>query len=380
MEMEVQRADNIIGVVNAPPSKSYSHRAFIIASLAEGTSQLKYPLYSEDTLASLECCRAFGSDIEVKDMECTVKGMGGDLRTPDDVLNVKNSGTTLRIITSAASLATNYTVITGDNSLRSRPMQDLIQALQKLGVKLYSTRNNGKAPIIIKGGFTGGESSIKGNVSSQYISSILISAPYAENPVNLKVQGDFISKPYVDMTLDIMRKFGVNVEYQSADKSFHVTPQKYEATEYPIEGDYSSASYLIAAAAALNSDLTVKNLDSKSKQGDQIILDIVQQMGCDVQIKKNDVKLMSTGQLQGIDVELTNTPDLLPTVAALGAMASGTTRIRGVEHARYKETDRIHTSAMELAKLGVNVSEENDGLIIQGGVNGGIVDSHYDHD
>ena len=181
------------------------------------------------------------------------------------------------------------------------------------------------------------------------------------------------------MTLDIMCKFGVNVEYQSADKSFHVTPQKYKATEYTVEGDYSSASYLIAAGAALNSDLTVKNLDSKSKQGDQIILDIVQQMGCNVQIKKDEVKLTSTGQLQGIDVELTNTPDLLPTVAALGAMATGITRIRGVEHARFKETDRIHTTAMELAKLGVIVKEEHDGLIIQGGVNGGLVDSHHDH-
>ncbi len=379
MELEVQKADNIMGVVNAPPSKSYSHRAFIIASLAEGTSRLKYPLYSEDTLASLECCRALGSDIEVRNMECIVKGTGGDLQAPDDVLNVKNSGTTLRIITSVASLATNYTVITGDNSLRSRPMQDLIQSLQKLGVSLYSTRNNGKAPIIIKGGLIGGESTIKGNISSQYISSILISAPYAQNPVNLKVLGDFISKPYVDMTLDIMCKFGVNVEYQSIDKSFHVTPQKYKATEYTVEGDYSSASYLIAAGAALNSDLTVKNLDSKSKQGDQIILDIVQQMGCNVQIKKDEVKLTSTGQLQGIDVELTNTPDLLPTVAALGAMATGITKIRGVEHARFKETDRIHTTAMELTKLGVIVKEEHDGLIIKGGVNGGLVDSHNDH-
>lgn len=379
MELEVQRADNIRGVVNAPPSKSYSHRAFIISSLAEGTSQLKYPLYSEDTLASLECCRAFGSNIEVKNEECNVIGTGGDFNTPDDVLNVKNSGTTLRIITSAASLAANYTVLTGDNSLRERPMQDLIQALRKLGVNVYSTRNNGKAPIIIKGGLIGGESVIKGDVSSQYISSILLSAPYAENPVSLKVNGDFISKPYVDMTLDIMRKFGVNVEYQSVDKSFHVTPQKYNAIEYTVEGDYSSASYLIAAGAALNSDLTVKNLDSKSKQGDQIILDIVQEMGCNVQVKKDEVKLMSTGKLQGIDVELKNTPDLLPTVAALGAVASGTTRIRGVEHARYKETDRINTSAIELAKLGAIVKEEEDGLIIQGGVHGGVVDSHNDH-
>ncbi len=379
MELEVQRADNILGVVNAPPSKSYSHRAFIIATLAEGTSQLKYPLYSEDTMATLESCRSFGSNIEAKTRECKVKGTGGIFKTPDDVLNVKNSGTTLRIITSAASLAPNYTIITGDNSLRKRPMNDLIQALQKLGVSVISTRNNGKAPIIVKGGFNGGESVIKGDVSSQYISSIIISAPYADHSVDLKVIGDFISKPYVDMTLDIMHKFGVTVEYQISESSFHIPPQKYRATPYTVEGDYSSASYLIAAAAALNSDLTVKNLNSNSKQGDRMILDIVQEMGSDVKLKKDEVKIMSQGKLQGLDVDLRNTPDLLPTVAALGAMASGTTRIRGVEHARYKETDRIHTSATELTKLGAKVKEEEDGLIIQGGVHGGVVDSHHDH-
>ncbi len=157
MELEVQKADTIIGVVNAPPSKSYSHRAFIIAALAQGTSKLKYPLYSEDTMATLESCRAFGSRIEVKDEECTVNGTGGDLKTPNNVLDVKNSGTTLRIITSAASLAPNYTVITGDDSLRERPMQDLIQTLSKLGVKVCSSRNNGKAPIIVKGGLNGGD-------------------------------------------------------------------------------------------------------------------------------------------------------------------------------------------------------------------------------
>lgn len=379
MELEVKKAKSIQGVVNAPPSKSYSHRAFIIASLAEGISHLKYPLYSEDTLASLESCRALGAEMEVNDEECMVQGTGGSLKTPDNVLDVKNSGTTLRMITSMASLAPNHTVITGDNSLRKRPMDDLLIALEKLGVSAFSTRNNGNAPIVVEGGFKGGKTTIKGNVSSQYISSMLISAPYAENPVDLEVKGDFISKPYLDMTLDVMQEFGVEVEYAKDSQSFHVEPQKYQGTEYTVEGDYSSASYLVAAAAALDSDLTVKNLKSDSKQGDRMILDIVQEMGCEVKLKKDELKIMGQGKLQGIDVELSNAPDLLPTVAALGAMAEGTTRISGVEHARFKETDRIHTSATELSKLGVTLEEKEDGLIIEGGAHGGVVDSHHDH-
>lgn len=384
MELHVQQAKSIRGVVNAPPSKSYSHRAFIIASLAEGASRLKYPLYSEDTLASLDSCRALGCEIEVKEDECIIQGTSGDLKTPENVVDVKNSGTTLRIMTSVASLAPYYTVLTGDSSLRKRPMHDLLQSLENLGVSAISARNNGKAPIIVKGGFKGGTTAINGDVSSQFISSILIAAPYADEPVHLKVKGNFISRPYVEMTLDIMKDFGVTVNQKPSNSfnknhEFYVEPQKYKGTEYTVEGDYSSASYLIAAAAALNSNLTVKNINLDSKQGDRVILDIVKKMGCEVKLKKDEVEIHGHGELQGIDVELENTPDLLPTVAALGAMAKGTTHIKGVEHARYKETDRIHTCALELAKLGVSVMEEKDGLIIQGGALGGVVDSHNDH-
>lgn len=384
MELHVQQAKSIRGVVNAPPSKSYSHRAFIIASLAEGASRLKYPLYSEDTLASLDSCRALGCEIEVKEDECIIQGTSGDLNTPENVVDVKNSGTTLRIMTSAASLAPYYTVLTGDSSLRKRPMHDLLQSLENLGVSAISARNNGKAPIIVKGGFKGGTTAINGDVSSQFISSILIAAPYADEPVHLKVKGNFISRPYVEMTLDIMKDFGVTVDQKPSNSfnknhEFYVEPQKYKGTEYTVEGDYSSASYLIAAAAALNSNLTVKNLNLDSKQGDRVILDIVKKMGCEVKLKKDEVEIHGQGELQGIEVELENSPDLLPTVAALGAMAKGTTHIKGVEHARYKETDRIHTCALELAKLGVSVMEEKDGLIIQGGALGGVVDSHNDH-
>ena len=223
MEIVVQAADRIDGTVKAPPSKSYTHRAFIMALLADGISTIKDPLYSEDTLASLNSCKALGSRVKQHNCYCEIVGVSGKPKTPKNVLDLKNSGTTLRIITSVASLTDGYTVLTGDKSLRTRPMQNLLDALLPLGVSAFSTRNNGKPPIIIKGGFKGGKTSINGNVSSQYISSILMAAPYAENSVDLQIKGDFISKPYVDMTLDIMEKFKVDVHY---DRSRKIIPYR----------------------------------------------------------------------------------------------------------------------------------------------------------
>lgn len=379
MDLSVQAASRIEGTVKAPPSKSYTHRAFLMAFLAEGESVIRDPLYSEDTLASLNSCMALGSRVERTESQCRIHGIGGKPKTPQDVLDLKNSGTTLRIITSIASLTNGYTVLTGDESLKTRPMQDLLDALKPLGVDAYSTKNDGKPPIIVRGGFKGGETSINGNVSSQFISSIIMAAPYSKNPVDLHVKGEFISRPYVEMTLNLMNKFGVNVDYDRNDKSFHIEPQTYKSIDYTVEGDYSSASYIIAAAACLESDITIKNLMNDSKQGDKLILDIVREMGCEVKVKNNEVKIKGHGMLNGVDVNLQNAPDLLPTVAALGAMADGTTNIYGVEHARFKETDRIHTCSTELAKLGVSLTEKKDGMKIVGGVHGGVVKSHMDH-
>lgn len=379
MELEIQKTDRIEGVIKAPPSKSYTHRAIIISSLADGKSTLHDPLYSEDTLASLNVCRALGCDIKKEDDRCIVNGTGGVLETPEDVVNLKNSGTTLRIMTSVSALAPNYTVLTGDSSLRTRPMQDLLDALKNLGVTAFSSRGNGKPPICIKGGFKGGKTSIKGDVSSQFISSLLIASPYAQNSVDVGVMGDFISKPYVDMTTDIMKKFGVSVDYNRESVSFHIDPQTYKGRDYTVEGDYSSVSYIIGAAAALNGEVTVKNIFKDSKQGDKQILDIVRDMGAEVKVKKDEVNITGHGELHGTQVNLENAPDLLPTVAALGAISKGVTDIGNVEHARFKETDRIHTCALELSKLGVNVKEKKDGLTIEGGAKGGIVKSHGDH-
>lgn len=383
MELTVQRAEKVEGTVKVPPSKSYSHRAFVLASLADGRSVVRDALYSEDTLASLEACRALGAEFERKsDGECFIHGFGCSPSTPEDVLDVKNSGTTLRIMTSVSALASGFTVFTGDDSLRQRPMQDLLDSLKNLGVNVHSTKNDGKAPLIVEGGFKGGKTSIPGNVSSQFVSSILIAGACSEEGVDLEVEGEFISRPYVDMTLDIMEKFGVKVDYDKTGSSFHVDPQKYKGRDYTVEGDYSSASYLVAAASILESDLTIKNLFSDSKQGDKIILDVVKNMGTKLKLKSDEVKINGHGKLQGVDVDLHNAPDLLPTVAALGALAQGTTRIYGVEHARYKETDRIRTCAVELSKLGVLLEERRDGLVIHGGnstIHGGVVNSHNDH-
>jgi len=380
MKLKILKSPMIYGMVDAPPSKSYTHRSVIIASLARGESTLHNPLKAEDTLASADACKKFGAGIQEKPRKWIIEGVDGHPKTPDDVLDLKNSGTSLRILTSVAGLAEHYTILTGDSSLRSRPMQDLINALKPLGVKVISSRMNGKPPIIVKGGFKGGKTSILGSVSSQFISSILIAAPLSPEEVELKIEGEFISKPYVDMTIDVMEKFNATVEFNKKERTFHIKPQGYAGRDYKIEGDYSSASYLLGAVAVAGGELTIRNLPRDSKQGDKLILDILEDMGAEIRRKPEEVTIESDGRLQGVQVNLSDTPDLLPTVAVLGAIAEGVTVIEGVEHARFKETDRIKTCTMELSRLGIPVKEKKDGMIIKGGeIKGDTIYSHGDH-
>ena len=385
MDLKVEKRNKISGEIKAPASKSYSHRAFIAATLAEGQSILRDPLYSEDTLATLESCEQLGALFQRYPDKCIVQGTAGYIRTPENVIDVKNSGTSVRILSSIAAIAprANYTIFTGDESLRKRPMQDLIDALENLGVNIKSSQSNGTPPIIVKGGFEGGETDIKGDISSQFISSIIMASPYSKKPVTLNVKGTFVSKPYVNMTLSVISKFGIDFEYDTTNQpeysSYYIEPQKYECTDYTIEGDYSSASYIIAAASMINSDITIKNLYKDSMQGDKIIVDIIQKMGAKVTTKENEIHIKSDGNLKAFDVDLSNAPDLLPTVAVLMAQAEGTSKITGVEHARFKETDRVHNCAVELENVGMEVEELKDGLIIKGKATGGMVDSHLDH-
>ena len=259
--------------------------------------------------------------------------------------------------------------------------------------KNSSLNGNDKAPILIKPGYDGGETNIMGNVSSQFISSILISSPLSKHGTKLYVLPEFKSKPYVNMTLDIMRKFGVKtlsgyyLKHESCDKEYQgcridefiVRKQDYVACDYTVEGDYSSASYLLALIAINGGKAKIKNLFRDSKQGDKYILDILQKMGATIIRGEDYVEIASSGNLKAIDVDLSNAPDLLITVAVLAAMAEGTTNITGVAHARVKETDRIDTTCRELEKLDCKLTEREDGMSITGGVASGVVDSHGDH-
>lgn len=394
MILKVKIVSNIGGEVKAPPSKSYSHRAVILASLAKGTSKLYDMLFSEDTLASIRVCKALGAQINRKDNYLEVIGTNGRLHNScEGSIDLANSGTTLRLMTSVSALSDNEVILTGDESLQTRPMGLLMDALKPLGVETVSLNDDDKAPILIKPGYLGGETNIMGNVSSQFISSILISAPLSDCGVNLYVLPEFKSKPYVHMTWDIMRKFGIrsiksyylkhdscNREHQSCRiDEFKIPKQEYVACDYTVEGDYSSASYLLALIAINGGSARIKNLFRTSKQGDRFILDILQKMGATIVRGEDYVEIASGGNLKAIDVDLSNAPDLLITVAVLAAMAEGTSNITGVAHARLKETDRIDTTCRELEKLGCKLEEHEDGMSITGGVSSGTVDSHGDH-
>ena len=395
MNLKIKNFSKVEGIIKAPPSKSYSHRAVIIASLSKGTSKLYDILYSEDVLASINACKSLGAKITKKEDENNINylevvGSGGKLHNlSDDAIDLANSGTTLRIMTSVASLADNEVIFTGDGSLKTRPMAPLLKALNNLGVETDSLNNNDKAPILIKPGFKGGNVGILGNMSSQFISSILISSPLSDNGVELEVHEEFVSKPYVDMTISVMEKFGVNIESIEDKKKensefevkFIIPTQKYTSTDYVVEGDYSSASYLLATVAIAGGEITVQNLFKDSKQGDKLIIDILKDMGCNIDIKDNYIKIKSDGNLKAIsEINLANAPDLLLTVAILAAIAEGNTKVTGIAHARLKETDRIDTTCRELEKLGCELEEFEDSIIIKGKtIHGGIVNSHKDH-
>lgn len=394
MKLKFKRCLDVEGEIKAPSSKSYTHRAIILASLAEGSSQLFNPLLSEDINATLNACITLGADITNFGDYMDVDGLDGKVRPNFDsqifgverepVINLSNSGTSLRLLTSVAALGDKKVIFTGDESLKTRPMGDLLDALKPLGVRTES--NDNRAPVTVYPGFEGGSTSIQGNVSSQFISSLLISGPLTERGLELEVLPEFVSKPYVDMTIDIMNRFGVNVDVSANNNitKFTVRPQKYKGTNYIIEGDYSSSSYLLAACGIFGGEITVLNLFKDSKQGDKIITDILEKMGVEVEYDDTSVSIRSDGNLKAIpEIDLSDAPDLLITVAVLSAVAEGTTKITGIGHTRFKETDRISTTCEELRKCGCEVEEFEDHIIIRGQTFNTedeiTVSSHKDH-
>jgi 3-phosphoshikimate 1-carboxyvinyltransferase len=374
---------SVKGEVFAPPSKSYTHRAITLAALSE-EAVVHRPLLSADTLATIRASRLFGASIEEKGDSLLVRGMNGKPRVPDDVIDAANSGTTLRFMTAIAGLTDGITVLTGDSSLRTRPNGPLLEVLNGLGAKACSTRGNERAPIVVKGGIRGSEVEISGSISSQFISALLIACPLAENSTTLSIIGKLKSRPYVEVTIEMLGLAGIKVHTDDNNGTRFIIPgkQKYSLKEYTIPGDFSSASYLLASAAMLEgAEVTVKNL-FPSKQGDKVIIDTLKQMGADITWDREAgiVTVRGGRKLKAITFDAGATPDLVPTIAVLAAVAEGTSRIENAEHVRYKETDRLRALATELPKMGVCLKEEKDSLTITGGkLKGAEVHGWDDH-
>ncbi|MGI8833637.1 MAG: 3-phosphoshikimate 1-carboxyvinyltransferase [Nitrososphaeraceae archaeon] len=357
----------ITGVLKCPPSKSYTHRAIAIASLAEGESRIKMPLISRDTLATISASTAMGVSIDRQKSGLIIKGKL-ILNTPSNIINAENSGTTIRIFAVMAALASSgFTILTGDASLRKRPMQPALDALGQLGVVCYSSRMNGLAPLLIKGGgIQGGSVIINGDMSSQFLSSLLISTIYAKSPVSIHVKGQQVSKPYVDSTLATMKAFGVAIDHKRDFLEYRIKNKEYKAAEFNVPADFSTAAMILAAGVLAGGSITIRGLNFLLPQADSRILNILNDMDAQVRVNKarGEVKVTGSSLLEGGSFDLTDSPDLLPVLSILALKANSPVEITGIAHARLKETDRVSNIASQLKKFGATVKEQQDQLLI----------------
>lgn len=373
----------VSGVVSAPPSKSYTHRAVILASLAAGESTIRSPLISGDTLYTIDACRSLGADIELKDDRLMITGTGGQIRVAPDRqrIFVGNSGSTIRMVAPLAALGQTRVVLDGDSRLRQRPIGDLLSALESLGVHARSLEGNGCPPIEIQGGrLTGGEVTIPGLASSQHISALLMVAPCTKEGIRIKIARGLRSRPYIDITIDVMRAFGVKAVNKGYKEFVVKGGQGYKARNYRIEGDYSSAAYFFAAGAIGGKPVTVKNLKADSVQGDKHLLNILSEMGCSVEHQKEQIKISRKKELTGITIDMGDYPDLVQTVAVVAAYARGKTKITNIGHLHFKETDRISNTAAELSRMGIKVEVTDNTMVVYGGKpRGAEIEAHADH-
>jgi 3-phosphoshikimate 1-carboxyvinyltransferase len=365
MKLIKARAKNgVQGRVKAPPSKSYTHRALFAASLSENDSKIVGYLRAGDTISTVNSCIAFGAEIRDCYDYVMVRGVK-EPKTPEDVIDVENSGTTLRILSSILGCVPyGLSVITGDDSIRRRPMQPLIESLEKLGVTVWSTRKNGCAPLVVKGGgMRGGETEIDCSLSSQYLSSLLISAPLAKRGVTISVKNP-VSRPYIDSTVQVLKKFGIDV-FREGYTFFRVEPQPYKGCIFHVPGDFSSSSFLLAACILAGGSIVVENLNFSYPQADSKIVEILRKFGVKINVYENSVSVLHSNKgVEGCSINLRDSPDLLPVISVIALRSSSIVEITGVRHARYKETDRITVITTELSKIGAKIKQNDDGLVI----------------
>jgi 3-phosphoshikimate 1-carboxyvinyltransferase len=404
--IEVHPTGPLRGTIRPPGSKSITNRALICAALADGESLLSGALDSEDTRVMIESLGRLGIAVEHDPAAAAVRvvGCGGRLPVSQADLYVANSGTTVRFLTAMLALGQGVYRLDGTSRMRERPIEDLLLALRQLGAEVNCESPGGCPPVVVRGrGLRGGRATVAGDISSQFLSGLLMAVPYSDGDVELVVEGPLVSRPYIDMTLAVMASFGVQVETsacwggsstatptyqsaatptcQSADPGrFRVSaPRHYRGRRYAIEPDASAASYFFAAAAITRGEVTVEGLSRDSLQGDVAFCECLAKMGCDVRYFADRITV--TGRpLRGIEVDMNAISDTVQTLGAVALFADGSTTISGVAHIRHKETDRIHALAVELRKLGAEVEERSDGVkIIPRPLHGAEIDTYDDH-
>lgn len=381
---EIRPRSNINSTVPIPGSKSITHRAVIAASLAPGQSILENYLECEDTIHTIDTLRGLGVTIEIDANSLIIGGSGGKVQVVPDrkEIHMGNSGTSFRLLLSVVALSRGEYLLTGTTRMLKRPIGALVNALNQLGVQASCAERDGYPPVHVKArGLRGGKATLDGGESSQFVSSVLLSGPLAEKEVEVEVQGTLVSSPYVDITIDVMERFGVQV-YREGYGYFRVpSGQTYQSRKFGIQGDVSSASYFWAVAAITEGTVTTENIyPFKTHQGDIRFLEILESMGCLIDKQFNRVTVRGR-ELSGIEVDMSSMPDMVPTLAAIALFAKGKTIIRNVTHLRYKESDRLRSVSKEWARLGARIEERVDGLIIHGDkkLSGTVVDPHNDH-
>ncbi|HEX4132148.1 MAG TPA: 3-phosphoshikimate 1-carboxyvinyltransferase [Pirellulales bacterium] len=381
--LAIETSGPLDGSIRPPGSKSITNRALICAAAAEGPSRLTGALASDDTRVIVEALRSIGIDVHAFDGGSTleVDGCGGYVPMSDGELFVGNSGTTVRFLTALlAAIGRGRYRLHGTPRMHERPIADLLTTLTELGGNVGSESSTGCPPVVVeRSRLRGGAASVRGDVSSQFLSGLLMALPYAVHPTTLHVAGPLVSQPYVRMTLAVMRAFGIEATAADDLSQFEIPHGRYCGIDYGIEPDASAASYFFAAAAITGGRVKVEDLSRGSLQGDVAFVDVLEQMGCTVIDDPHSIAV-TAGKLRGITVDMNAISDTVQTLAAVALFADGPTEITGVAHIRHKETDRIAALATELRKLGATVDERTDGLrITPGALHGATIDTYDDH-
>lgn len=383
--LPIRPSGPIHGSIRPPGSKSITNRALVCAALARGESTLTGALESEDTLVMIDSLGRLGIRVDPSAQGRTlrVSGCGGAIPAHGAELYVANSGTSMRFLAALVTLGRGLFRIDGSPRMRQRPIEDLLAALRQLGAEASGESHGGCPPVRIRAdGLPGGRAAVGGAVSSQFLSGLLMAAPYAQSPVELAVSGGLVSVPYVEMTLAVMRSFGVTVAHRGFEEFLVPAAAEYRGRDYAVEPDASAASYFFAAAAVTGGRVTVEGLSRESLQGDVRFCDCLARMGCEVAYGPDSITVARSPErpLRGIEADMNAISDTAQTLSAVALVADGPTTVTGVGHIRHKETDRIGALATELRKLGARVEEREDGFqIVPGPLHGAAVDTYNDH-